>query len=498
MTFDTTGLLGPQGPHSAILAESAEINGISFDGSVTGAGKTFSAMGLIRHLLKKGVKRKFIVLCPKLAIPQWNDALAKFGLKPEFIINPEKLARGNTPYYKRITPQKYQAMYNLSATIEIPLFICAEWMIPKDWLIIIDESHKYKGVDSLNAGVLFNASTQGYTVHMLSATQATTPMDMRAFGYAMGLHSRGNHSDRLNLRKFKEFCLEAGAEWVGKWGAQYFDSSKAESMAKLKRIHDFIFSEKKIGSRLTRRDFGDIFPKTQVVAESYDMGQDGDKIKAVYDNMELELRLLEERCKDYKEHVLAIITKARRQVEMLKVPTIVEMVQDYHAEGRSAVVFVNYTDTIDAIIKRLAKLFNPDLIGRIDGQTPFKQRINDIAHFQADRKLFMVANLMAGGQCINLHNLIRGGRPRSSIINPSYSAISVCQSAGRIDRAYTMSDVYQRFLFAAGTIEDKVCRNFNDKNNFVTALNEGSLQNTDLIPPNLFKFQHLIEAMQVR
>ena len=455
-------------------------------------------MGLIRHLLKKGVKQKFIVLCPKLAIPQWNDALAKFGLKPEFIINPEKIARGNTPYYKRISPEQYRAMYELSPTIEIPLFIQAMWMIPKDWLIVIDESHKYKGVDSLNAGVLFNASTQGYTVHLMSATQATTPLDMRAFGYAVGLHSRGNHHDRLNLRKFKEFCIEAGAEWVGKWGAQYFDSSKKESMERLKRIHDFLYSEKKIGSRLNRKDFGDIFPKTQVVAEAYDMGTASDEIRRVYDEMDMELRLLEERCKNYKEHVLAIITKARRQAEMLKVPTIVEMVQDFHAEGRSAVVFLNYTDSIDAVIKRLSAEFDPSLIGRIDGNTPFKQRINDIAQFQLDKKLFMVANLMAGGQCINLHNLIKGGRPRSSIINPSYSAICVCQSAGRIDRAYTMSDVYQRFLFAARTIEETVCRRFNDKNNFVTALNEGSLQNTDLIPPNLFKFQHLIEAMQVR
>ena len=498
MTFDTTGLLGPQGPHSASLAESAEQNGISFDGSVTGSGKTYSAMGLIRHLLKKQCKQKFIILCPKLAIPQWTDALTKFGLKPEFIINPEKLARGNTPFYKRITCEQYRTLYGLSANIEIPLFIMAEWQIPKDWLIIIDESHKYKGIDSLNAGVLFNAATQGYTVHLMSATQATTPLDMRAFGYAIGLHSRSNHADRLNLRKFKEFCEEAGAEWVGKWGAQYFDPNKPESMAKLKKIHDFIFSEKKIGSRLTRRDFGDIFPKTQVVAEAYDMGTASDKIKAVYDEMDAELAALEQKCANYKEHVLAIITKARRHAELLKVPTIVEMMADFNAEGRSAVVFVSYTDTIDAINKRLGSEFDPALIGRIDGQMPIKQRIQDIAAFQADKKLFMVANLMAGGQCINLHNLIRGGRPRSSIINPSYSAISVCQSAGRIDRAYAMSDVYQRFLFTARTIEEQVCRRFNDKNAFVTALNEGNLTNADLIPTNLFKFMPVINAMGIR
>ena len=61
-----------------------------------------------------------------------------------------------------------------------------------------------------------------------------------------------------------------------------------------------------------------------------------------------------------------------------------------------------------------------------------------------------------------------------------------------------MSDVYQRFLFAARTIEEQVCRRFNDKNAFVTALNEGNLTNADLIPTNLFKFMPVINAMGIR
>jgi len=65
----------------------------------------------------------------------------------------------------------------------------------------------------------------------------------------------------------------------------------------------------------------------------------------------------------------------------------------------------------------------------------------------------------------------------------------VIQSAGRIDRAYAQSDVYQRFLFAAGTIEENVCKRFHHKNCFVTALNDGTLTDADLIPTkNLFKF----------
>lgn len=489
MSFDTTGLLEPQFAHAERLSKSLTDNGISWDGSATGTGKTYSACAIIRDQ-----KRKFVVVCPKLAIPEWKRVMAKFGLTPEFIINFEKLARGNTPHYKRITPAKYRRKYNLDSKVEIPDFLRAEWKVPADWLIVVDESHKCKGVDSLNSGLLFNLKTQGLTTHLMSATQATTPLDMRAFGYAMGLHSK-NPNELFELREFKKFCEESGAEWVGKWGAQYFDSGKPESMAKLQKIHSYLYEARKIGSRLTRKDMGDIFPATQVVAEAYDMGTASDKIKAVYDEMEMELDLLEERCESYKDHVLAIITKARRHAEMLKVPTIVEMVSEYNAEGRSGVVFVNYQDSIDAIVARLGKDFDPKLIGQIHGGCSFKQRQADIEDFQADRKIFMVANLAAGGQCINLHDIL-GGRPRSSIINPSYSAISVLQSAGRIDRAYAQSDVYQRFLYAARTIEENVCIRFNDKNCFITALNDGTLSDADLIPTEkLFRFAKGMTAL---
>ena len=482
MSFDTTGLLQPQFGHAEHLSKSLTDNGISWDGSATGTGKTYSACAIIRDQ-----KRKFVVVCPKLAIPEWKRVMAMFGITPEFIINFEKLARGNTPHYKRISQAKYQRKYNVDNDVEIPEFLRAEWKIPADWLIVIDESHKCKGVDSLNSGLLFNIKTQGLKAHLMSATQATTPLDMRAFGYAMDLHSK-NPNELFELREFKKFCEEAGAEWVGKWGAQYFDSGKPESMAKLAKIREYLFDFKKVGARLTRKDMGDIFPATQVVAEAYDMGTASDKIQAVYDEMEMELDLLEERCESYKDHVLAIITKARRHTEMLKVPTIVEMVSDYNTEGRSAVIFVNYQDTIDAIVARLGKEFDPKLIGQISGAVSFKQRLDDIRAFQGDKKHFMVANLAAGGQCINLHDIL-GGRPRSSIINPSYSAISVLQSAGRIDRAYAQSDVYQRFLYAARTIEEAVCHRFNDKNCFITALNDGTLTDADLIPTErLFRF----------
>jgi hypothetical protein len=255
-------------------------------------------------------------------------------------------------------------------------------------------------------------------------------------------------------------------------------------MAKLQAVRDRLFNEMKVGSRMKRADFGDIFPKSQVVLEAYDMGAASIAINNVYNDMQVELLKLEETCKDYRNHILAIITKARRTAELLKVPTMVEMVSDFVDEGRSVAVFINYTETLEALYLRLCKEFGKDKVGRIFGEQPMKERLSDIADFQADKKIITVANILAGGQCINMHDVL-GNRPRSGIINPSYSAVAVIQSAGRIDRAYAKTDVYQRFLLAAGTIEEHVAHRFHDRNRFVTALNDGTLTDADLIPTDL-------------
>lgn len=469
--FNTDGLLPPQIPHAIKLRDSILQNGVAWDGSITGAGKTYVACSIARDL-----KRPFVVICPKISIPMWERMVKEFGLNAKLIINFEKLARGNTKWLKYKRNKKGE---------DLPDFLLANLKFPTDWLIILDESHKCKGVTSLNAGIMFAIKRQGYSSHLMSATQATTPLDMRAFGYLMDLHNG-------EMKKFKEFCVEAGAKWVGKWGAQYFDSDDPESVEKLKKIHHYLFDLKKVGSRLVREDFGSIFPDNQIVAESYDMGVNSDKIQSVYDEMEAELDRLEEQAENYKEHILAIITKARRKVELLKVPTMVEMSADLYQEGKSVALFVNYTDTIQAIYERLSKEFNKDLIGKIYGGQPPKQRIQDIDDFQADKKRFVVANLAAGGLSISLHDL-NGKHPRGSIINPSWSAISVLQSMGRCDRAYTKTPVYQRALFAARTIEENVCRRFQQKKDHIDILNDG-----DLIPSDrIFKIVRSLPTLDI-
>jgi superfamily II DNA or RNA helicase len=221
--------------------------------------------------------------------------------------------------------------------------------------------------------------------------------------------------------------------------------------------------------------FKNIFPDNHVMAECFDMGTNTAKIQRVYEQMEAELAALEESSVNYSQHHFAIMTKARRLTELLKVPTMVEMIEDWFDEGISPVVFVNFTDTVEAIEKQLKKnkKFN-GLISKIVGGQTDKQRQSDIDGFQNDTKRIMIANLAAGNAGISLHDL-NGKFPRGSVISPSYSAINMLQALGRIHRANGKTPCIQKIMFASDTIEEQACRRVQAKLNNLEALNDGDL-----------------------
>lgn len=480
MSFNKKGLLEPQVKHSERLATSLKDNGVSADFSPTGTGKTFCGAAVARARGKK-----FGIISPKLNIPKWKATCEAFGVKPEFIINYEKLARGNTDLYK----------YKTKGMKGIPHWLRGEFRkLPAGIELYMDEMHRGKGHESLNAGLIYAAVDQGIPIHGMSATMAMTPLDMRAFGYAAGLHKGINRleSENYGMRKFKAFMLDAGAQWVGKWGAMYFDSNDPESVAKLQEVRRILFDEKKIASRLNRADFGDIFPHNQIEATPYDMGENGKKIQRVYEEMVDELGRLEKMSENYSQHIFAVLTKARRHAELLKVPSLCELAEDLVIEGRSVIIGVNYTETIDAIAARLGKVFGPELIGRIYGQQSMRERFADVEAFQSDKKRIMICNLAAGGECVDLHD-ITGKHPRAELVNPSYRAISVIQFMGRHDRAGAKTDCLTYMVLAAGTIEESVGGKFNNKKSHLDILNDG-----DLVPDGIsFLTQRVIAGMDV-
>ena len=445
--MNTDSLLVPQREHAVNMLNSIYLNGVAADLSETGTGKTYVAAWVAKQL-----NVPLVVICPKVVRKAWGEVLANFGIKANVIINYEKLVRGNTEHLTfKNDNHDYVENYQIH--------------FPKDALVILDETHKCKALKSKNSNMLVALKQQGYKLFLLSATAATNPIEMRSFGYATLLH---------NLYGFKTFLKDCNVS-INRYGAFHVDMENNLTRASMRNMHNVLFNQLKVAGRMTRKMFGNIFPDNRVKAEAFDMGANTDKINRVYEMMEAELAALEESSSNYKQHQFAIMTKARRMAELLKVPTIVEMIEDLFDEGVSPVVFVNYTETVEAINKKLAQKnkFNNKVAFIVGGQSN-KARDNDIADFQSNVKKIMIANLSAGNAGISLHDL-NGEFPRHSIISPSFSAIHMIQSLGRIHRAEGKSPCMQTIMFASDTIEEHACKRVQTKINNLDALNDGDL-----------------------
>lgn len=440
-------LLPPQREHAVNLLNSLYINGVASDQSETGTGKSYVAAWIAKTL-----NSPVVIVCPKIMIAPWKKVLQYFGIKAHCLINYEKLIRGGTEHLsfkdgKDNLPSDYIINF------------------PKNSLVILDEVHKCKSSTSKNSDFLIKLKMDGYKTLLLSATTATNPLEMKAFGFATTLH---------NLANYRQFITDSGA-YVGRYGGFQIDLQSQKTVEAMSNIHNRLFNLYKVSSRMTRKMFDKIFPDNHVMADCFDMGNNTDKINRVYLQMEAELAALEESSVNYSQHHFAIMTKARRMAELLKVPTMVEMIEDWYDEGISPVVFVNFTDTVEAIEKQLAKNRKFDgKIARIVGGQSDKVRNSDIEQFQSDNKRIMIANLAAGNAGVSLHDL-NGNFPRGSIISPSYSAINLLQALGRIHRAEGKTKCIQKVMFAAGTIEEEACKRVQSKLNNLECLNDGDL-----------------------
>lgn len=429
------------------MLNSLYINGVACDQSETGTGKSYVAAWIAKNL-----NSPVVIVCPKIMIPAWTKVLSYFGIKAHCLINYEKLIRGNTEHLsfkdgKDNGPSDYIINF------------------PKNSLVILDEVHKCKSSTSKNSDFLIKLKMDGYKSLLLSATAATNPLEMKAFGFATTLH---------NLTSYRQFITDSGA-YVGRYGGFQIDLQSQKTVEAMSNIHDKLFNLYKVSSRMTRKMFDKIFPDNHIMAECFDMGTNTDKINRVYQQMESELAALEESSVNYSQHHFAIMTKARRMAELLKVPTMVEMIEDWYDEGISPVVFVNFTDTVEAIEKQLAKNRKFDgKIARIVGGQSDKVRQKDIELFQSDVKRIMIANLAAGNAGVSLHDL-NGNFARGAILSPSYSAINLLQALGRCHRAEGKTPVIQKVMFAAGTIEVEACKRVESKLQNLDALNDGDL-----------------------
>lgn len=422
------------------LVASIQKWGAGVDGSDVGVGKTFVACAVAREL-----NMDILVVCPKAVKESWRRIIKnhfKMWGKCIGIVNYESLRVGKTDsliasYIKRRDTRRKEFV----------------WKIPKNTLIIWDEAQKLKNAKTKNSETCLAALKAGYKMLFCSATMATNPLELRTVGQGIKLFK--------NTHQYYDWVYKHGVI-KGRFGLEFTGDKKA-----LKKLHEDIFVNR--GVRLSRDTIPN-FPVSQIDAECYEVDKaDQDKINAAYDEMRLELLKIEKLVKkDQQSCEMVAILRARQKIEMFKVPLLIEMTEEGIESGMSVVIFCNFTETINALSDRL----NTKCI--VNGIVSDKNREQAIDDFQADNERIILVNIAAGGAGLSLHDL-NGNYPRLSLISPSYSAVLMRQSTGRVWRDGAKTKSIQKVVFVANTVEEQVCKIVNKKLENLDLLNDGDL-----------------------
>lgn len=405
--------------HLAVLAK----NPGTLEASVPGFGKTFVAAFVAREL---GLTP--CVIAPKSVLPHWRRALAACGTKtPAFVSNPEQVKLDRFEHGEwEIRNRRWS------------------WNLPEHSLMILDECHRYKDRTTQTAKFMVAAARQGIKTIAASATAAKDPMDLYALGLLLGLH---NGNDFLGL------CFQYG---MVKGPLDFRFSGRLED---LERLHRLIFPAH--GYRATYDQIPG-FPENTTVALGVEI-EKPKQLDAIWARVQ-ELQGLKETAAE------AVVDRlrARQLAELQKVPAFCELIKDHLAEGMSVAVFLNFSDTIDALLEKFPRT------GCVRGGQAELKRQHVIDEFQADRSRLIFCQAAAGGVGISLHDTL-GTYPRVSLISPPESAILLVQILGRIRRAGAKTPALQKIVFAEGTIEEGVRRGVEKKVDQIDTINDGDL-----------------------
>jgi superfamily II DNA or RNA helicase len=423
-------LLAYQVPHVKHLLEVLKTRQSALDASNPGIGKTYSATAISALL-----KLQLFVVCPKSVINIWRKVAKLFRVKILGVSNYESLkiciyydstgSRGVCPYIEVLDGGEG-----------------FKWKLPEETMVIFDEVHKCKNIKSANSKLLTSSKYGSHKILMLSATVADKPEYMANVSYILDICT--------NIRIFSIYLKSL----------KMLNPSDSTMMA----LHKKIFPHR--GARLKIEDLGDLFPRNQIVPETYTMDEDIEKqIQQQYELLNVAVQDLKKKESEATCY-LARIIRIRQKIEALKVKAFLELIQDFRDNGYSVVVFTNYRDTLNLLENKL----NTGCL--IHGQQTLAERDLSVDSFQNNTKDVILCQIQAGGVGISLHD-IHGGHPRVALISPTWSAQDLVQALGRIHRANGKTPCLQRIIFCANTIEEQIAENLQVKINNYAQINDG-------------------------
>jgi len=451
-----------QKEHVSILKQAITNHNRALDCSTTGAGKTFCAIALCKEL-----NLKPFIICPKSMINTWYKILTNhFQIEFYGIVNYESFINGT--YFNHKLKKVHNPLLKITKEeISNKLIDIIEWnenCIPNNMLFILDEAHRCKNHKTKNGSTLIKLSKTDAKILLISATI----IDKDIFTQIL-----------VNVFRLDNY------EYSPRRGVL----NKSDVM---KKLHKILFP--KFGNRMRYNEIlqqSALFKKNIVLVDTTEMSN-AEEIQKNYIHLKKELKTI--RRKIRKTSGLGTIIRIRQKIEILKVPTFIELTQKYLSQNKSVVVFFNY----NASIEYFTTHFKTDCI--VFGDQNETTRNMNISNFNSGKSRIIVCNTKAGGVGISLHDTL-GDYQRVSLISPTWSAQDLIQCLGRIHRANAQSDAIQRIIFAKNTDEEVVSRAVSTKIENIGLLNDNDRNSYDFIKDidvfNDFLEQYSIENPQI-
>jgi len=426
-----------QVPQVINMINSIVAHKVVLDNSDTGCGKSRHALAVCMELGYTPM-----IICPKLIISSWHDLCKIYGIKPLLIVNYETARSGKmytnskckyrvkSPYYKPVIHPEEFSMWNRY-----------EWNIPPKTILIFDEAHCCKKINTENGKFLMSTWSlikSGIPVIMCSATISDKYQDMKI---PLFLFRQIDQPNNLNMYLKKSF---------GK-------NSKKKDYCLL--INEVIAG--KFSSRLRSADLKELFPKHRIVVQNY-LSDHTEEICLLYDKL---LRYKEQYSK-VKGKILVKLQKIKMKIELLKVPIYIDEARSYMEKGCSVILIVNYKKTFNELVVELGAECH------ICGDTSLEERQNMIKNFQKNKHKLIILQIQTGGIGISLHDL-EGANQRVVLINFPDRASGFLQAIGRAPRAGGKSAVLTKVISISNVpYEEKMKHNLIKKLSNISSLND--------------------------
>ena len=400
------------------LVRSINRVGAGIDASDTGTGKSFTAFAVAAAL-----RRKPFIICPKGVGPSWINKTNLLNRKDGSVEKTDA-----------------SALFGFTGTVEWVNYEKARrsafrWPDLSDALVVVDEAHRVGAPDTLQSQMIRTLADRGLPLLFLSATPFATPMRTRAFMHAC---NKVHWSEWYN--QLKHFGCYRNQHIKGK---PWMWSGSDQSVDHLK----LLFKDNMVATRWSEVEG---FPDVKVQPEAV-LVPDQAKAEAL--------------ARAVCSNDLGKTTQERKELELLRVPAMVEMAKDLRDQGKHVLGFFNYTEPLHAYAEQCG-------VPVIDGSTRPAVREEHHKNFQANRLLGLALNSKAGGEGIDLQ-----GPDRVSLISPDYSATTWKQVFGRTHRIGGYLAILKP-IFVAGTMEEtKVLPSVMAKAQHIETLTEQDLIN---------------------